>query len=84
MNYLDDGEMFYDAVSGPQAITIGKENRNERLHQMSVVRQSFYIGENEAGVISLIGPTRMAYESGIPLVSFTANVLSESLTKFFG
>lgn len=87
MNYLDDGEMFYDAVAGQQgaqAITIGKENRHERLHQMSVVRQSFYIGENEAGVISLIGPTRMAYESGIPLVSFTANVLSESLTKFFG
>jgi len=87
IDYLNDSDTLYDAVSGQptaQPITIGRENRHERMHQMSVVRQSFFIGENEAGVISLIGPTRMAYDAGIPLVAYTANVLSESLTKFFG
>jgi len=87
IEYLNDSDTFYNALGGQptaQAVTIGRENRHERLHQMSVVRQSFYVGENEAGVISLIGPTRMAYDAGIPLVSYTANVLSESLTKYFG
>lgn len=87
IDYLNSSDVLYDAVSGQpaaQTVTIGRENRQEQLHQMSVVRQSFFVGENEAGVISLIGPTRMAYDAGIPLVSYTAKVLSESLTRFFG
>lgn len=87
IDYLNSSDVLYEAISTQptsQTVTIGKENRQEQLHQMSVVRQSFFVGENEAGVISLIGPTRMAYDSGIPLVSYTARVLSESLTRYFG
>jgi heat-inducible transcriptional repressor len=87
LDYLNSSDVLYDAVSGQpsaQTVTIGRENRQAQMHQMSVVRQSFFVGENEAGVISLVGPTRMAYESGIPLVGFTAKVLSESLTRYFG
>jgi len=87
LDYLDKSDVLYEAVGGQvssQKVTIGKENAHEPLQQMSVVRQSFFVGENEAGVISLIGPTRMAYQSGIPLIGYTAKVLSESLTKFFG
>jgi heat-inducible transcriptional repressor len=78
--------VLYEAVASPttQPVTIGKEHKQEELHPFSVVRQSFYVGSNEAGVISLIGPTRMAYDAGIPLVSYTAKILSESLTKYFG
>lgn len=85
IDYLDRSDVLYEAVGQPSAqqVTIGRENRQSELHQMSVVRESFYVGENEAGVISLIGPTRMAYHAGIPLVGYTAKVLSESLTKFF-
>ncbi|MCC7229034.1 MAG: heat-inducible transcription repressor HrcA [Fimbriimonadaceae bacterium] len=87
IDYLNSSDVLYDAIGSQvntQTVTIGRENRQEQLHQMSVVRQSFFVGENEAGVISLVGPTRMAYESGIPLVGYTAKVLSESLTKYFG
>jgi heat-inducible transcriptional repressor len=87
IDYLNGTDVLYDAVSGspmPQTVTIGRENRQAQMHQMSVVRQSFFVGESEAGVISLVGPTRMAYDAGIPLVGYTAKVLSESLTKYFG
>ena len=87
IDYLNGTDVLYDAVSGSpaaQTVTIGRENRQCEMHQMSVVRQSFFVGESEAGVISLIGPTRMAYDAGIPLVGYTAKVLSESLTKYFG
>jgi heat-inducible transcriptional repressor len=86
LDYLKSSNVLYEAVASPttQPVTIGKEHKQEELHPFSVVRQSFYVGSNEAGVISLIGPTRMAYDAGIPLVSYTAKILSESLTKYFG
>jgi len=65
-------------------VSIGKENRHEDLHRLSVIRQTFYVGQTEAGTIAIIGPTRMPYEAGIPLVNFTAKALSEALTRHFG
>jgi heat-inducible transcriptional repressor len=88
LDELSESDVLYDALSGPdrgaQVVTIGKEHKQEQLHQLSVVRHTFYVGENEAGVIALVGPTRMRYETSIPLVSYTAKALSDSLTRFFG
>jgi heat-inducible transcriptional repressor len=85
---LKDSDAFLDALVAPgdqpQGVTIGREHKQERLHSFSVVRQSFFVGETEAGSIALIGPTRMHYENSIPLVNFAARALSDSLTKFFG
>lgn len=63
-------------------VTIGRENKLETMHQVSLIRRSFYVGEDEAGFIAVLGPTRMSYEKSIPMVDFTANAISESLTKF--
>lgn len=84
LDELVESDVLYDTLGGPQTVTIGKENRHEEMHQLSVVRHSFFVGESEAGVIALIGPTRMRYDTSIPLVNFTARALSESLTRFFG
>ncbi len=88
LDSLSESEVIYDALNsqseGAQTVTIGRENRSERLHRLSLVRHSFYVGKNEAGVIALIGPTRMRYETSIPLISYTARALTESLTRFFG
>ncbi len=85
LSEIQESDVLYDTLSNePETVTIGREHRHERLHQLSVVRKAFFVGGNEAGVIALIGPTRMPYESGIPLVNFTAGALSESLTRFFG
>lgn len=82
---LDETDVLYDAVS-PKAdvVTIGRENRSEQLHRFSVVRKGYYIGGNEVGVVAIVGPTRMDYDGSIPLVNFTADALSRSLTRFFG
>lgn len=83
---LKESDVLADAIQSdqPQTVTIGREHRSEKMHQLSVVRQSFYVGEHEAGMIALVGPTRMAYDFSIPLVNFTARALSHSLTKFLG
>ncbi len=85
---IKESDLLADAIQNPsdqpQKVTIGREHRSERLHQLSMVRQSFFVGEHEAGMIAVIGPTRMSYETSIPLVNYTARALSESLSKFFG
>ena len=83
---LKESDLLADAMTTDhaQTVTIGREHRDEKLHQLSVVRQRFYIGSQEAGTIAVIGPTRMAYDSSIPLINFTARALSESLTRFLG
>lgn len=85
---LQHADLIYDTLNTTTdqtgTVTIGKEHRHEKMHQLSVVRQRFYVGDKEAGTIAVIGPTRMAYDSSIPLVNFTAKALSETLSKFFG
>lgn len=82
---LDETDLLYEAVS-PQAdvVTIGKENRAEQLHKFSVIRKAYLVGQNQVGVVALVGPTRMDYGSSIPLVNYTADAISRSLSRFFG
>lgn len=88
LSSLKESDVLFDALSlpgeGATTVTIGRENRHEDLRKLSVIRQTFYVGESEAGTIAIIGPTRMSYEAGIPLVNFTAKALSDALTKHFG
>lgn len=84
---LTESQVLYESVTpseGIQPVTIGRENRFAQMRQLSVVRRSFYVGESEAGVIALIGPTRMKYDTSIPLINFTAQALSTSLSRYFG
>ncbi len=84
---LTDSDVLFEAVAPSERnrpVTIGRENRHSSMQQLSVVRNSFYIGGQEAGVIALVGPTRMNYDRSIPLVNYTAKALGDSLTRFFG
>jgi heat-inducible transcriptional repressor len=85
---LSDSDLLQEAIQSPregvESVTIGREHKMESMKQVSVVRNSFFVGETEAGIIALVGPTRMRYERSIPLVHYTARALSEALTKFLG
>lgn len=86
LNNLTHSDLLYEAVTGDaiKQVTIGAENKPDAFKRMSIIRQSFFVGESEAGVIAIIGPTRLNYEGGIPLVNFTAQALSDSLSRYFG
>ncbi len=84
---LKSSGLLYEALGSPDqtgTVTIGKEHRAEEMHSLSVVKRSFYVGQSEAGTIGLVGPTRLDYESSIPLVDFTAKALTDALTRFAG
>ncbi|HRF60490.1 MAG TPA: heat-inducible transcriptional repressor HrcA [Fimbriimonadaceae bacterium] len=82
---IEDEDALYGALAAPseqpQSVIIGRENPLAPMQSLAVVRQFFYVGGQEAGTVALIGPTRMNYDAAIPFVQFTANALSETLTK---
>ena len=58
-------------------IFIGGESGYEVLDGCSLVTAPYYVEGQVAGVLAVIGPTRMAYPRIIPLVSETARMLTE-------
>ena len=60
------------------SITIGAEHDDPRLEDFTVVTAEYHVG-SLAGVIGVIGPTRMPYEKVISLVSHTSQLLSDLL-----
>ena len=60
------------------SITIGGEHGDPRFDQFTVVTAEYHAGAL-AGVIGVIGPTRMPYEKVISLVQHTSRLLSDLL-----
>ena len=65
-------------ASGVQ-IFIGGESGYRVLDECSVVTAPYYVDGQVAGVLGVIGPTRMAYPRISPLVTETARALSAGL-----
>jgi heat-inducible transcriptional repressor len=60
------------------SITIGAEHQDARLRDFTVITAEYHAG-SLAGVIGVIGPTRMPYEKVISLVNHTSQLLSDLL-----
>jgi len=72
---LLDSALESDAIQ----VSIGSENPVEELPEISVVSSGYHQGETAMGSIGLIGPVRMDYSRVIPLVEYTARLLSSVL-----
>lgn len=62
-------------------ITIGTENQEESMVTYSIVSSVYRMGQN-AGVLGIIGPTRMPYPRLIPIVKYTASLVDEVLSRY--
>lgn len=62
-------------------IFIGEESGYQVLDEVSVVTAPYYVDGKVAGRLGVIGPTRMAYNRIIPLVSQTARLLGKGLNE---
>jgi heat-inducible transcriptional repressor len=73
------GDAIRRRVQAPGiSITIGAEHDDPRLEEFTVVTSAYHVGPL-AGVIGVIGPTRMPYDKVISLVSHTSRLLSDLL-----
>jgi len=73
--HLLDESMNADGVQ----IFIGHESGYQTMDQCSLITAPYDIDGELAGVLGVIGPTRMAYDRVIPIVDITAKLLGAAL-----
>jgi heat-inducible transcriptional repressor len=75
--HLLDHSLRADGVQ----IFIGQESGYRILDDCSLVAAPYSTSDGVAGVLGVIGPTRMAYERVIPIVDLTAKLLGAALNS---
>ncbi len=58
------------------SVTIGEENQDDQLKNMSVITSKYRIGDH-FGTLGIIGPTRMNYSRLVALVDYTSKLVTE-------
>jgi len=71
-------DMSLKVSSGVQII-LGPESEFQELQQISLISSPYRHGDTLLGVLGVIGPLRMDYPRIIPVVEFTASLLSQLL-----
>lgn len=62
-------------------IILGPESELEELQEISLISSPYRRGDTVLGVLGVIGPLRMNYSRIIPVVEFTAKLLSQLLEE---
>ncbi|MBG82266.1 MAG: heat-inducible transcription repressor HrcA [SAR202 cluster bacterium] len=78
---------IFDDASESQSITsviIGEENTEENLKNFSLVFNKYGSPDTAKGVIGVIAPTRMEYETAIPAVRHLTGHLNKITMKLYG
>ncbi|MFC2002662.1 heat-inducible transcriptional repressor HrcA [Chloroflexota bacterium] len=65
-------------------VFIGKENKEEAIHDYSVVLSQYGLPEEATGTIGIIGPTRMPYARTISTIEYLSSVLNELVAELYG
>jgi heat-inducible transcriptional repressor len=60
-------------------IFIGAESHLNQMSGMSLITSTYVSGKDTLGVLGVIGPTRMGYGKVIPIVDYTAKLVSKLL-----
>lgn len=70
------------ASDGVQVI-IGGENSTNEMREYSVILARYGVDRAVAGVLGIIGPTRMAYPRSISTVRYISSLMSDLLTELY-
>lgn len=62
-------------------IYIGSETSLSQTAGISLITSRFVTSSNTVGILGVIGPTRMGYSSVIPIVDYTARMVSKLLNE---
>ena len=81
---FDEKERLLDLLdqtiaAGGVQVLIGSETELEGVPDISLISARYRRGGVTAGTVGIIGPTRMDYGKLVPLVGFTAQVMSDVL-----
>jgi heat-inducible transcriptional repressor len=66
---------------GGLSVKIGAENARPELRSVSLVSNTYKLGENTIGVLGILGPRRMEYGRMIALVEGVSKIVNQMLEK---
>lgn len=72
--------LLRDVLSSGRSVAIGAETRVESLADCSIVVAPYEVGENVAGTIGVLGPTRMNYPQALAAVAVVSQRLGRQLS----
>ncbi len=64
-------------------VIIGTENKDETLHDYSIVISRYGISNQAVGTVGVLGPTRMPYSHTIPSVNYLSELLSDLMSGLY-
>ncbi len=76
--------LLRDVLDRGLSVAIGTEHGFEPLASCAVVVASMSIGDNETGVVGLLGPTRMNYPQALAAAHLVSSELSERMNETWG
>jgi len=76
-------ELLTTRVSGEDGVqvVIGSEMPYQEMQETSLVAAAYKYGDRVLGVLGVVGPRRMPYAKVVPLVEYTARLVSRRLTR---
>ena len=77
----DSPSTLADSMKGELEIRIGRENGFVQLDNSSVILARYTVGEDSAGSIGIIGPTRMDYRRLVPGLKYISQCISKTMEK---
>jgi heat-inducible transcriptional repressor len=86
LSFLEERSKLLDLLGrslteGGVKILLGPETTLDNLKDMGFVTSPYGGREHSTGLVGVIGPLRMDYAKVVPLVDFTAKVLTQMLQK---
>jgi len=70
-------------ASGGVQVIIGGENSDDEMREYSVILARYGVDKAVAGVLGIIGPTRMAYPRSISTVRYISSLMSNLLAELY-
>jgi heat-inducible transcriptional repressor len=65
-------------------VFIGRENRAEAIKDCSLLISGYGPPDEPLGAVAIVGPTRMAYQHAISVLSYISSLISVLVAELYG
>lgn len=66
------------------SVSIGRENRLPEMQSCSMITCAYRVGDETAGAVGIVGPTRMDYARAVALVDLVASSMTNTMVRGTG
>ena len=77
-------ELMSAGTEGGVQVFIGQENRAEAIKDCSLLISAYGPPDEALGAVAVVGPTRMAYQRAISVLSYISSLISVLVAELYG